>query len=53
MKNKKNRKKKMEFDSDKAFTNAVILMSIITTVAVIVKIATNGISFFSTIGYFG
>lgn len=53
MKNKKNRKKKMEFDSDKAFTNAVILMSIITTVAIIVKVATNGIGWISTTGLLG
>lgn len=50
---KKNKKRKMKFNSDKAFRNFVILANIITIAVVVTKIATNGISFLSTIGYFG
>lgn len=47
------KKRKMRFNPDKAFRNLVILANIITIGLFIYKIATNGISFFSTIGYFG
>lgn len=47
------KKRKMRFNPDKAFRNLVILANIIIVGIVIYKIATNGISFFSTIGYFG
>lgn len=46
------KKRKMKFNPDKAFRNFVILVNIITIGFTIYKIATNGISFFSTIGYF-
>lgn len=49
----KKNKKKMRFNSDKAFRNFAIVMGIATTAIVITKIATNGVSFLSTIGYFG
>ena len=44
--------KKWRLNKEKAFRNFVILITIITTVLLINKIATNGISFISTIGYF-
>ena len=47
------KKRKMRFNPDKAFKNFVILASIVTTIVLITKIATNGINFLSTIGYFG
>lgn len=47
------KKRKMRFNPDKAFRNLVILANIITIGLFIYKIATNGISFISTIGYFG
>lgn len=47
------KKRKMRFNSDKAFRNFVILANIITIGFVIYKVATCGISFISTIGYFG
>lgn len=47
------KKRKMRFNPDKAFRNLVILTNVIIAGIVIYKIATNGISFFSTIGYFG
>lgn len=50
---KKNKKRKMKFNSDKAFRNFVIAITIITTGILIYKIATTGIGFMSTIGYFG
>ncbi len=49
----KKNKKKMKFNSDKAFRNFAIVIGIVTTAIVITKIATNGIGFLSTIGYFG
>lgn len=50
---KKNKKRKMKFNPDKAFRNFMILANIGTISFLIYKIATNGISFISTIGYFG
>ena len=50
---KKNKRRKMKFNSDKALRNFMILTTIITTGILIYKIATNGISFMSTIGYLG
>lgn len=47
------KKRKMRFNPDKAFRNFVILANVITIGFVIYKIATCGISFISTIGYFG
>lgn len=49
---KKKKKIKMKFNPDKAFRNFTILMAIITTGILIYKIATNGIGWMSTIGYF-
>ncbi len=46
------RKKKIRFNSDKAFRNFIILSTIITMGLLIYKIATNGISFISTIRIF-
>ena len=46
------KKRKMRFNSDKAFRNLVILANVITIGLFIYKIATCGISFISTIGYF-
>lgn len=47
------KKRKMRFNPDKAFRNFVILANVITIGFVIYKIATNGIAWMSTIGYFG
>lgn len=47
------KKRKMRFNSDKAFRNFVILASVLTTVFLIYKIATCGISFISTTGLLG
>ena len=47
------KKRKMRFNPDKAFRNFVILASVLTIGGLIYKIATCGISFISTIGYFG
>lgn len=47
------KKRKMRFNPDKAFRNFTILASVLTIVFLIYKIATCGISFISTIGYFG
>lgn len=49
----KTKKRKMKFNPDKAFRNFVILASVITIGILTYKIATNGISFLSTIRYFG
>ena len=49
----KTKKRKMKFNPDKAFRNLVILANVIIVGIVIYKIATNGINFLSTIGYFG
>ena len=49
----KKRKGKMRFNPDKAFRNFTILITIITTGIFIYKISTCGISWLSTIGYFG
>ena len=49
----KKSKKKLKFNSDKAFRNFAIVMGVVTISIVITKIATNGIGFLSTIGYFG
>lgn len=46
-------KKKMKFNSDKAFRNFAIFTTGLTLGILIYKIATNGVSFLSTIGYFG
>lgn len=45
--------KKYRFNKDKFFRNFVILSNVVTIGLVIHKIATCGISFMSTIGYFG
>lgn len=47
------KKRKMRFNPDKAFRNFVILSSVLTIGILIYKIATNGIAWMSTIGYFG
>ena len=47
------KKRKMRFNSDKAFRNLVILANIITIGLFIYKIATCGISFISTTGLLG
>lgn len=47
------KKRKMRFNPDKAFRNFVILANVITIGFFIYKIATNGIAWLSTIGYFG
>lgn len=47
------KKRKMRFNSDKAFRNFTILASVLTIGFLIYKIATCGIGFISTIGYFG
>jgi len=47
------KKRKMRFNPDKAFRNFTILASVLTIGFLIYKIATCGISFISTIGYFG
>lgn len=46
-------KKKMKFNSDKAFTNLVLLTNVITIGFFIHKIATNGIAWMSTTGLLG
>lgn len=46
------KKRKMRFNPDKAFRNFVILASVITIGILTYKIATNGISFISTIRIF-
>lgn len=46
------KQKKWRFNKDKAFKNFVILVTVIATGILIYKIATQGISFISTIGYF-
>ena len=45
--------KKYRFNKDKLFRNFIVLSNVITIGLVIHKIATCGISFISTIGYFG
>lgn len=47
------KKRKMRFNSDKAFRNFAIFTTGLTIGFLIYKIATCGISFISTIGYFG
>lgn len=47
------KKRKMRFNPDKALRNFMILSTIGTVSYLIYKIATCGISFISTIGYFG
>ena len=47
------KKTKYRFNSDKLFRNFVVLTTVITAVALIVRIANNGIAWMSTIGYFG
>lgn len=49
----KTKKRKMKFNPDKAFRNFTILASVLTIGILIYKIATNGIAWMSTIGYFG
>lgn len=44
---------KYRFNKDKAFRNFVILSNVITIGLIIHKIATCGIAWISTIGYFG
>lgn len=46
------KQKKWKWNKDKAFKNFVILVTVIATGLLIYKIATSGISFISTIGYF-
>jgi len=46
------KQKKWKWNKDKAFRNFVILVTVIATVILINKIATNGIGCLSTIGYF-
>lgn len=53
MKGGKSKMKKMKFNPDKAFANFVILAHIGTISYFIYKVATCGISWMSTIGYFG
>ncbi len=45
--------KKYKFNEEKFLRNFTILSSVITVGIVVYKIATCGISFMSTIGYFG
>ncbi len=45
--------KKYRFNSDKLFRNFTILSAIVTTGILVYKIATCGIAWVSTIGYFG
>lgn len=47
------KKRKMKFNSDKAFRNFVVAITIITTGILIYKIATNGIAWISTTGLLG
>ena len=47
------KKRKMRFNLDKAFRNFAIFTTGLTIGILIYKIATNGISFISTIGYLG
>lgn len=49
---KKRKKTKMKFNPDKAFRNFTVLITIVSISILVYKIATNGISFLSTIGYF-
>lgn len=49
----KTKKTKYRFNSDKLFRNFVVVTTIATTVNLIVTIAEKGISWMSTIGYFG
>lgn len=46
------KQKKWKWNKDKAFRNFVILVTVIATGILIYKIATQGISCISTIGYF-
>lgn len=45
--------KKYKFNEDKLLRNVAVLSSIVTVGILVYKIATQGISFMSTIGYFG
>ena len=45
--------KKYRLNKDKLFRNFIILSNVVAIGMFIHKIATCGISFFSTIGYFG
>lgn len=45
--------KKYKFNKEKVERNILVIMNLISIGLVIHKIATCGISFFSTIGYFG
>jgi len=45
--------KKWRWNKDKAFRNFVALATIVTTIMFIVKVATCGIAWISTTGYFG
>ena len=49
----KTKKRKMKFNPDKAFRNFTILASVVTTIVLITKIATNGIAWMSTTGLLG
>ena len=45
--------KKYRFNQDKLLRNVVVLTTIVSSIALIGKIANCGISYMSTIGYFG
>ena len=45
--------KKYRFNEDKLLRNVCILSTVVTVGVIVYKVATCGISFFSTIGYFG
>lgn len=45
--------KKYRLNEDKLLRNVFILSTVVTIGIVVYKVATCGISFFSTIGYFG
>ena len=45
--------KKYRFNEDKLLRNIVVLSSIVSIGMLVYKVATCGISFMSTIGYFG
>ena len=45
--------KKYRLNEDKLLRNVCILSTVVTVGVIVYKVATCGISFFSTIGYFG
>lgn len=50
---KKQNKKKWKFNEEKFLRNLAITVGGYEFISLIIKIATNGISWISTIGYFG